>query len=172
MESGSAAAGTTPISEASHYVRKHIALKIEDVRQLNADGSEGEAKKAEAFLAGEKVIYKGAPIMMTATNGISSLFSTSGAALYLNAGQILVVCRNQYIDHRDYSFREGEAGPKVLRAHFLIKASSTGHAIVYRCGSCSYRFDIVPDPTTVDAEACGCRQSPPIKPESEHCIIM
>ncbi|NBU20625.1 hypothetical protein EBS43_04290, partial [bacterium] len=168
----SAAAGTTPISEASHYVRKHIALKIEDVRQLNADGSEGEAKKAEAFLAGEKVIYKGAPIMMTATNGISSLFSTSGAALYLNAGQILVVCRNQYIDHRDYSFREGEAGPKVLRAHFLIKASSTRHAIVYRCGSCSYRFDIVPDPTTVDAEACGCRQSPPIKPESEHCIIM
>ena len=172
METGSAAAGSSAAASEAQYVRRLIVLNAEQIRPINADGTEGAAKEAEDYVAGEKIIYKGSPRMMTASNGMSSLFSSDGTVLYLKEGQILVVCKNQYVDHRDFAIREGELGPKVIRAHFIMKATGSAHVVACRCGSCGYRFDIVADPTTVDSEACQCKQTAPIHAGSEGCTIM
>jgi hypothetical protein len=146
------------------YMRRIIAISSDHL-VYQATGARLEA---EAYRAGDRVVYTGASELIT-SNGISSMNTKEGGALHLIAGQVLVVCKNQFIDYRDFAVGD-EPGKKVVRAHFVIELD--GHAGDCRCGVCGYTARILADPFVEHAVECTCEQKAPLDPGQQTCTVM
>lgn len=99
----------------------------------------------------EYVIYTDYKSERLLENGISDSLKvdiTYGTKLYL--------CKNQYIDFKDYS------GKLVLKVHFTL--TGIGHDNGCSCGSCGYSWSI-------SDGKCDCEKEIPIDPKNEPCVI-
>jgi len=110
---------------------------------------------AEGFLGSQKVTYKGDPSRVM--NGLSDSFKVD-----VVAGQVLEVCKNQYIDHRKYDVSKNGQGEKVVRAHF--KLVGEGEHTDCACGACCFTWHF-------EEDTCDCEQQDPIDPGKEGCSI-
>lgn len=124
-------------------------------------------RKASSFTPGEHVVYNGEPILMTASNGVSSLIpkdSQNGDTLYLNPGTKLVVCNKQYGNPEDGTFDFKDfTGKKMVICHFRREALKT-HESNCSCGHCGYVWAVL------DGDCCSC-EAKPFKAGSEQCVI-
>ena len=130
--------------------------------------STGFQLEAEQYRQGDRVVYIGEPRLMT-SNGISALKTKDGANLHLMAGQVLVVCKNQYIDYRGFSFSD-DLGKKAVRTHLFIRLE--GHESGCSCGHCGFTAEIISDSCLESSFECSCEQKDPIDPGKQACVIM
>ena len=120
--------------------------------------------RADYWQHNKLAIYLGEPKLITASNGISSLTQKDGKALYLVKNNRLRVCCNQYINYRDFNWKNPkEPGEEIVLCHLFLEKE--GHQKNCSCGACGFTFDYI------DPEPCCCPSKPPRDPGKEKCII-
>lgn len=112
----------------------------------------------------DTVCYEGDSKLITASNGISSLKNDEGETFMVDSGTRVTICKNQYIDYKDFDWGKTGNAKTVIRVHFTCNVK--GCESNCSCGCCNYRYSIG-DETPV----CNCTQKPPIDPGKQQCII-
>ncbi len=134
----------------NEVVRKVKSFSPEDLN----DGFE----PANSFTSHQKVTYNGKDVRLY--NGMSDSFKVD-----LVAGKILVVCKNQFIDHLDYKYlwEKEDEDKSVVRAHFkLIGKGEHGDCL---CGACGFEWLFAED-------VCDCEQEEPLDAGKQRCLLM
>lgn len=111
---------------------------------------------AERYESKQKVTYNGKNVRVR-MNGISDSFKVD-----IVAGHRLEVCKNQFINHRNFDFSGKGNGEPVVRAHF--KLIGKGEHLDCACGACGFEWHF-------EEDICQCEQKPPIDPGKEKCSI-
>jgi len=124
-----------------------------------ADLNNGLDPSQLGTLGGRKVTYTGKNPLHPLRNGISDSFKVD-----IVAGSTLIVCKNQFIDYRDFDPSGKGEGQLVLRCHFNLVG--IGEHTNCSCGACGFvwHFEKV--------EECSCEQKPPLDPGKQPCVIM
>lgn len=113
---------------------------------------------------GDLVVYTGDPILMTASNHISSLQDKDGRTLHLPPSTRLTVCKQQFGDAEGKVTHKGLFDKVQVRCHFCLEATPT-HDVACRCGACGHHWRVL------DGGECTCPEDTPIEAGKQQCVV-
>ena len=149
-----------------HHVRVHtdidLICKCQDKFTQSNIIAVTEPENPDSYSTGDILLNnQSSPLM----NGMSTMKDIKGGSLQISVGFPMVVCKNQYIDRRNYGGKD-ELGKKVVRCHYVV--DRTGHSS--DCG-CNYRYLLREYPIGIEG-GCHCEELAPIDPGKESCVVM